>query len=633
MVRTYVLAKDYMTALQFRNREIPQSNVEFIPAVESWEINLKQWTHNRVVEPHAVGRYVTRMKHFGLTGRAYQSIFTIACMLTHRRTWELIVAENISISLIFEHDARAMVPTTTLNVQDTIASVNMVDSQWDILNLGRCWDFCSTTKQTNQTNIVTSASPGCSHAYVITLKGAKQLLRYSLPHITSVDFLFSVLYRTNNLQLYSLTPPMWTQYRDIDSHDTRPLVECDAEESKFARYTIDRKGDIELLRIVRAHWISSFISMVSPSSNMTNERCASTCRTISGHVPSTPVIDQVLERLQILNIRCIFIWDDVSNIDVWHIHARLYHTIEYILQRSPVPIRLCQLRGRIFRPCSMLQDDTPNRTLFISSTQFAKNLKLTVHLPIVEGGVYLFHGVVPPRFEHLRRIGRLVQWHVHESRSTAGFLDSQLYALRALHSHPDLIVLDHRHRIYQSPWAALPGIEAIRVRPTLLARVHYTGRVHKNNARVFCRFVIGCHAQNVSVYRTGSTIKTNVPCRKFFTDNVTQRSKYIPLDVVDATVPIIQSDKYLKGSHMHIPVYAFDAFAANLEVVTNNPHIPLMFKRYRSGIRYHNDAAALCRQFVRSQTTSARTRLRLSKFVQNEHTYINRLVGILQLFD
>ena len=586
---------------------------------------MNQWTQSRVVEPKAFGNYATRMKHFGLTARAYQNRFTVACALTHRRAWELMVAQNRSIALIFEHDARSMVSNAEWSTHDAIANVSAVDSRWDILQLGRCWDFCSTTKNTTNTGIVTSVSPGCSHAYVLTREGASTLLRYSLPHITSVDFLFAVLHRTHRLRMYSVTPLIWTQYREIDSHDTRPMEECDVLEPTFANYTTDRRGDLELLRTVEDHWISSFLT-VSPPIAIT-KLCVSECRIITGNLTANRPIADVLRQFDALQIRSVFVWDSIATIDPSHVHARMYRTMEHILSRSIVPIRLCQLKRIRRHACSILHD-TQYRTLFISSTWSLRDYPPAMYLPVIASGLYLFHGVVPPRFEHLRHAGRLVQWHVHDMRRNPKFLDSQLYALRALHSYPPTITSDRAHRFYQSTWAALPSIEKIRARSTAISHVYYDGPIHKENLRVFCRFVTGCHAENVRVYRTGPHIKVHIPCRAFFSDQPGQKNY-----TTNTIVPIIQPDEYIDNIQTYIPVYAFDAFAANLEIMTNNPHIPLMFKDFRREIHSHFDASMLCRTMRTRKKHKLQHQSRLGKRIRLKHTYTNRLTNILELFD
>jgi hypothetical protein len=98
--------------------------------------------------------------------------------------------------------------------------------------LRRCWDLCEldvTIKEIPRlkATLQRSVSMGCTHAYAVTLVGAKKLLALSLPHLTSVDFLFALLSRTGLLRAYSVAPRLFYQERDDEAHDISTLPECD----------------------------------------------------------------------------------------------------------------------------------------------------------------------------------------------------------------------------------------------------------------------------------------------------------------------------------------------------------------------------------------------------------------------
>ena len=129
----------------------------------------------------------------------------------------------------------------------------------------RCWDFCETQRvvlKTNSLTFVQSNSPLCSHAYMITKRGAQLLLQHSIPHVTSVDLLFALLSRTNHLKLLSLTPPLYTQARSSQSHDKTRLVEC------------DKSGNRDDIRDDKDSYVMEFIKMSEQNGSMLRTRTA-----------------------------------------------------------------------------------------------------------------------------------------------------------------------------------------------------------------------------------------------------------------------------------------------------------------------------------------------------------------------
>ena len=111
-------------------------------------------------------------------------------------------------------------------------------SEWDVVNFGPCWDFCSTRKwvaSTPHSTLVQSLSPCCTHSYSISRRGALQMLLLSRRYLTSVDLLFSLAHRTGRIRMFSTTPMLWTQRRSAaSSHDRRrSLPECDDKEGWY----------------------------------------------------------------------------------------------------------------------------------------------------------------------------------------------------------------------------------------------------------------------------------------------------------------------------------------------------------------------------------------------------------------
>ena len=185
--------------------------VEFIPAVNQHKVVINEMSSTGLLDRLALLPHGERVTELGLSGRAMQDAFTVACALSHRRFWEMMVARGISRAVIFESDALYDVTIGGRKpiqaIQSMIADADASDQTWDLINLGRGWGFCELdtelTSNSDSPRLVRSPGQTCTHAYVVTLAGAKKLLTRSLPHFTSVDLLIEMLSRLNLLRVYS----------------------------------------------------------------------------------------------------------------------------------------------------------------------------------------------------------------------------------------------------------------------------------------------------------------------------------------------------------------------------------------------------------------------------------------------
>lgn len=229
-----------------------------IPIVDQWNIRMsfeKLYASGVLYRHSFSSNYNKRTKMIGFSGTAFQSAFTVACAFSHRRIWQNIVDKNVSQALILENDAEKMFE---INLTTVINRLTEIDSEWNFIQLGRCWDFCdsdTTYGRIDHLKIIKSDSPSCSHAYIISLEAAKVLLQYSLPHVTSVDLLFGILNRQKLLNMYSLSPPLYTQNRTQQDHDNTKLLECDTQNLRNVKYKDD-----SVLSIINNAYIKYFIS-------------------------------------------------------------------------------------------------------------------------------------------------------------------------------------------------------------------------------------------------------------------------------------------------------------------------------------------------------------------------------------
>ena len=108
-----------------------------------------------------------KIKVTGLSGRNKQNSFSIACAMSHRRIWEDFLYSNHSHALVVEKDAHPTINNVLNIVRHLIANYSQ---DWDLINLGRCKDFCSSTRNISHFefnndifNIISSDAPSCTH--------------------------------------------------------------------------------------------------------------------------------------------------------------------------------------------------------------------------------------------------------------------------------------------------------------------------------------------------------------------------------------------------------------------------------------------------------------------------------------
>ncbi|KAF0560345.1 glycosyltransferase family 25 protein [Gigaspora margarita] len=146
-----------------------------------------------------------------------------ACYLSHYSIFELIVKNGYENALIFEDDV-----DIELNITDIMIEVHKnLPNDWDLLYLGHCADFHSQYVKTNLTGyeLHKSGHPQCSHAYAVSVKGAKKLLKQldvnnPKDHI-DMDILDLIL--NKEIISYSIFPPIVVQFKGVnDQSDVSP---------------------------------------------------------------------------------------------------------------------------------------------------------------------------------------------------------------------------------------------------------------------------------------------------------------------------------------------------------------------------------------------------------------------------
>ena len=153
--------------------------------------------------------------------------------------------------------------------------------------------------------IVASGFPRCSHAYIVSKFGANKLLRYSLPHITSVDLLISMLQRNHVIKMYSVTPNIFNYHN---------FQECDKNMRKKHTKNRDRKS----MHIIKNSPMQYFTTRLRPSYSNAN-RVVENCDV--NHINSKSA------SFPVNNVKQIVLWcnNNVMNHDSLHIDLKHFN--------------------------------------------------------------------------------------------------------------------------------------------------------------------------------------------------------------------------------------------------------------------------------------------------------------------
>ncbi|CAG8568775.1 10152_t:CDS:1, partial [Diversispora eburnea] len=141
-----------------------------------------------------------------------------ACYVSHYKTYELIVSNNYQSALILEDDVDFEV-----NIKDFLNEIQpFLPINWDMFYLGNCaWDTSNTIYYNGKnygSDLLLSKSnrPACSHAYAVSLRGARKLLE-NLVNITKpVDVALIDLILANKIFSLSLLPSIINQWKSKD---------------------------------------------------------------------------------------------------------------------------------------------------------------------------------------------------------------------------------------------------------------------------------------------------------------------------------------------------------------------------------------------------------------------------------
>jgi len=102
----------------------------------------------------------------------------IACTLSHHYVWKKIVEENIKHTLILEDDAVPTLPVWQALINIQLEKLSQTDIKWDFLYAGR--QQLMSDQAILSPSICQPSYSWTSHAYILSIQGAKKLLKSNL---------------------------------------------------------------------------------------------------------------------------------------------------------------------------------------------------------------------------------------------------------------------------------------------------------------------------------------------------------------------------------------------------------------------------------------------------------------------
>lgn len=135
----------------------------------------------------------------------------IACHLSHCRILSDFLATDEEVCLIFEDDL--VCNYRPAKIHNTIKQ-NLEDApkDWDIINLGSCLRKCSRDKPVAK-DLVKAENALCRHGYLINRKGAKKVLKGTLP-MRNKPGDKSIVEMGDDINIYATSPRLFEQRRD-----------------------------------------------------------------------------------------------------------------------------------------------------------------------------------------------------------------------------------------------------------------------------------------------------------------------------------------------------------------------------------------------------------------------------------
>jgi glycosyl transferase family 25 len=132
------------------------------------------------------------------------SVGGVGCALSHIAVWQWMVDNNQEVCLIFEDDA--VVPPDFINRANKCISDSIIlkdSKKWDMWLLGGIWD--NLTRIPEESKAIRVGEFVLFHAYIMTLHGAKRLLKDVYPIHSHIDLWVSIFSYVHEFRIVGCT--------------------------------------------------------------------------------------------------------------------------------------------------------------------------------------------------------------------------------------------------------------------------------------------------------------------------------------------------------------------------------------------------------------------------------------------
>jgi len=153
------------------------------------------------------------------------SVGGVGCALSHIAIWQWMVDNNQEICLIFEDDA-ILIPDFIDKANECIKESTILKDakKWDMWLLGGNWD--NLTRIPEESKAVRVGEFVLFHAYVMTLHGAKRLLKDVYPIHSHIDLWVSIYGYVHDFRAIGCTDLILKQNQKVKT-DIQSEKECD----------------------------------------------------------------------------------------------------------------------------------------------------------------------------------------------------------------------------------------------------------------------------------------------------------------------------------------------------------------------------------------------------------------------
>ena len=195
IIKAYVINLDYRKdrLVKFnQSYNLKNINYERLDAVNKDNLNSKQLHTNKVLGDYGYKSLYKNIREFQ---HQFNTLGAVACYMSHIKTWNKILSDNVKYGLIFEDD---VLFNSDITSELIFEYINKIPKDWDILLLNKN----RVTMKNIYDNVNKVDKFICLHSYVINRNCINRLLQDVLPINQQIDFKLSCLASNGKLNVY-----------------------------------------------------------------------------------------------------------------------------------------------------------------------------------------------------------------------------------------------------------------------------------------------------------------------------------------------------------------------------------------------------------------------------------------------